>query len=85
MRKTRKTLRKSRKSRKVRKSTKVSKRNYTAFIPKTAKATKNVGKKSIKIGTSFFKGILKTVKNLSRSIDKQTAKAIHSLTKKRRA
>lgn len=82
MRKTRKSVRKSRK---VAKSRKVSKRNYTAFIPKTVKATKNVGKKSIKIGTSFFKSVLKTVKNLSRGIDKQTAKAIRSLTKKRRA
>jgi len=79
MRKTRKTLRKSR-SRKI-----TSKRSYTAFIPKTVKATKNVGKKSIKLGTNFFKGILKTVKNLSRGIDRQTAKAIRSLTKKRRA
>ncbi len=83
MRKSRKISRKSR-SRKSR-SKRTSKRNYTAFIPKTVKATKNVGKKSIKIGTTFLKSVLKTVKNLSRGIDRQTAKAIRSLTKKRRA
>jgi hypothetical protein len=55
---------------------------YTAFAPKTIKATKNVGRKSIKKIKYFLNNTTKTFKKLSKSIDKTTAKSIRSLTKK---
>jgi hypothetical protein len=75
---------KTRKTRRIRKSKKISKiSQVTALIPKTVKATKNVTLKVIKTGYSIFNTTKKSLKNLSRGIDKHTAKTIHSLYKRR--
>ncbi len=73
--------RKSRKTKRIRKSSKILR--VTALVPKTLKATKNVTSKVIKKGYSFFSTTKKSLKNLSRGIDKHTAKTIRSLTKRR--
>jgi hypothetical protein len=78
----------SKKTRRVIKRNKTSKTynkkngKYTALIPKTVKATKNITARIIKSGYSFFNSSKRSLKNLSRSIDRQTAKTLHSLTKK---
>ena len=56
---------------------------YTAFIPKTLKATKNVGKTSIKKINIFLKTAVNKVRTTSKMLDKKTARAIRSLTKRR--
>ncbi len=72
------------KTRRIKKSRKINKiSRVTALIPKTVKATKNITSKVIKTGYSIFNTTKKSLKNLSRSIDKHTAKTIHSLYKRR--
>lgn len=56
---------------------------YTAFVPKTMKATKSVGTAVIKKLNYFLSTAANTVKNTSKLIDKKTAKSIRSFTKRR--
>lgn len=56
---------------------------YTAFIPKTLKATKNVGKKTVKKINYFFNNTTKSLKRFAKGIDKKTASSIRSLTRRR--
>jgi hypothetical protein len=56
---------------------------YTAFVPKTMKATKSVGTAVIKKLNYFLSTAVNTVKNKSKLIDKKTAKSIRSFTKRR--
>lgn len=58
-------------------------KKYTAFIPKTVKATKNISTSAVKNVQYFLKSSVQTLKNLSKNIDKRTAKTIRSLTKRR--
>ncbi len=63
---------------------KVKLRRYTAFVPKTLKATKNVGKSTLKRINYFFSSTAKTLKKTTKMLDKRAAKSIRSLTKRRR-
>jgi hypothetical protein len=55
---------------------------YTAFIPKTLRATKNVGKFTIKKINLFLRRTTNTVKRTTKMLNRGTAKSIRSLTKK---
>ena len=55
---------------------------YTAFVPRTIKATKNTGSNVIKKIKYFLKNTQRRLRMVSRSLDKSTAKSIRSLTKK---
>ena len=57
---------------------------YTAFVPKTVNATKNVSSTIIKRIRYFLMNTTRKLKSLSGSLDKQTAKSIRSLTKRRK-
>jgi len=74
-------MRKISRTRKNRKSHRKNK--ITAFIPKTIRATENLGKNVVNKSYSFFNTLRRTTSRLSSSMDKQTAKAIRSLTKRR--
>jgi hypothetical protein len=69
--------------RKSNKRTKFSIRKYTALAPKTIKATKSVAANAIKKINFLLHKTVKTVKNTAKSIDRTTAKALRSLTKRR--
>ena len=69
--------------RKHNKRTKFSIKKYTALAPKTIKATKSVAANAIKKINFLICKAVKTVKNTTKSIDRTTAKAIRSLTKRR--
>jgi hypothetical protein len=56
---------------------------YTAFVPKTLKATRNAGKNVIKRLDYFLRNSVNTLKNTTKAIDRRTAKTIRSFTKKR--
>ncbi len=56
---------------------------YTAFVPKTMKATKNVGKKVVSGLNYFLNKSTKTLKNTTKMIDRRAAKTIRSMTKRR--
>jgi hypothetical protein len=71
-----KRVRKTRKTRKTR----ISK--YTAVIPNTLKASKNVTSKIIKSSYSFLNSAKHSLKRLSKGVDKQVAKTIRSITKR---
>jgi len=58
-------------------------KKYTALAPKTIKATKSVAINAIKKINFLMCKTVKTVKNTTKSIDRTTAKAIHSITKRR--
>ena len=58
-------------------------KKYTAFVPKTMRATKVLGRSMINRMNYFFNKTKKTVKNTTKYIDKKTDKTIHSLTKRR--
>ena len=58
-------------------------KKYTAFIPKTVKATKNISVSAVKNVQYFLKNSVQTLKKLSKNIDRRTAKSIRSLTKRR--
>ena len=72
--------RKSKKGHTVRKN-KLSR--YTAIIPRTTKATKNVGKYTIKKSKVFFKTIKQSIKKFGTMLNRNTAKTIRSITKRR--
>ncbi len=54
---------------------------YTAFVPKTIKATKNTSATVIKKIKYFLKNTRRRLRGVSKSLDKSTAKSIRSLTK----
>jgi hypothetical protein len=56
---------------------------YTAFVPKTLKATRNAGKNVIKRLNYFLRNSVNTIKTTTKTIDKRAAKTIRSFTKKR--
>ena len=58
-------------------------KKYTALAPKTIKATKSVAINAIKKINFLMCKTVKTVKNTTKSIDRTTAKAIRSITKRR--
>ena len=57
---------------------------YTAFVPKTVNATKSASSNIIKKINYFLKNTTRKLKNLSKSLDKRTAKSIRSLTRHNR-
>jgi hypothetical protein len=58
-------------------------RKYTAFIPKTLKATKNLKSGTIKRFKYFLKKGSSTVKNTAKFFNQQTARTLRSLTMRR--
>ena len=58
-------------------------KKYTDLAPKTIKATKSVAINAIKKINFLMCKTVKTVKNTTKSIDRTTAKAIRSITKRR--
>jgi hypothetical protein len=57
---------------------------YTArIVPKTLKATKNVGKFALKKINSIFVSAAKSVKRVARGIDRGAARTIRSITRRR--
>jgi hypothetical protein len=66
-----------------RKSNKKSLRKYTALIPKTVKATKNLGTTAINKISYFFTSATRRLSKFSKTMDKKTAKTIRSFTKRR--
>jgi len=58
-------------------------KRYTVLVPKTVKATTNLGKNAIKGINSFFVRLTNKVQSAKNTIDKKTAKMIRSITKKR--
>ena len=69
--------------RRTNKSTKNSIKKYTAFVPKTMKATKSVGKAVVKKINYFLSSAASTVKKTTKAIDRKTAKSLRSFTKRR--
>ncbi len=58
-------------------------RKYTAFVPKTARAATNLGKKAIHGATSVLNGAVRIVRQGVKSVDKTTARVIRSLSLRR--
>jgi hypothetical protein len=58
-------------------------KKYTAFVPRSFKATKNVGKKALKEINYFLRTTKKTLKRTSKMLNVTAAKSIRSLTKRR--
>lgn len=81
-RRTNKTHKKH-KTHKTHKTVKGSLKRYTAFVPRTLKATKSVGTSVVKKINYFLNNTVKTIKKTTRMLDRKTAKSIHSLTKRR--
>lgn len=59
-------------------------KKYTAFVPKTLRASKNVGKTAAKKINYFLRNTAKKIKKTAKMLDRRTAKSIRSLTKRRR-
>jgi hypothetical protein len=59
-------------------------KKYTAFVPKTLRASKNVGKAAVKKINYFLRNTAKKLKKTTKMLDKRAAKSIRSLTKRRR-
>jgi hypothetical protein len=57
-------------------------KKYTAYAPKTLRATKAMGTAVVKKISYFFNAAAKTVKKTTKMIDKKTSKSIRSFTKK---
>lgn len=68
--------------RKSRRSTNQIKK-YTAFVPKTLRATRNVGKYTIKKLNYFLRNTAKKIKNTTKLLNRGAARSIRSITKKR--
>lgn len=68
--------------RKTNKNKKNKTSQYTALIPKTLHATKNIRKKTMNKINYFFNNVKKSLKNITQKIDKKTARSIHSLTRR---
>jgi hypothetical protein len=58
-------------------------RKYTAYAPKTLKATKKLGSTTMSKVKYFFSKSMKTLKNTTKRIDRGASKSIVSLTKRR--
>ena len=58
-------------------------RNYTAFVPKTVRATTEMGKSVIKKINYFLRNGVTTLKKTTKAIDRRAAKSIRSMTKRR--
>ena len=69
--------------RKTNKNKKNKTGQYTALIPKTLNATKNIRKKTMNKINYFFNNVKKSLKNITQKIDKKTARSINSLTRRR--
>ena len=63
---------------------KIKLKKYTAFVPKTLKATKNIGKNTMKKFNYFLSNTARSLKKTTQMLDKRAAKSIRSLTKRRR-
>ena len=59
-------------------------RNYTAFVPKTLKATRGFSTAAVKKIDYFLKNTVSTIRKTTKRLDKRVAKSIGSLTKRRR-
>jgi hypothetical protein len=57
-------------------------KKYTAYAPKTLRATKAMGTAAIKKINYIFNAAAKTIKKTTKMIDKKTSKSIRSFTKK---
>jgi hypothetical protein len=66
-----------------RKTAKRGLKQLTAVVPKTFRATANLGRKTMKSINSFLNRTTGLVKRTSSAIDKRVAKSIRSITKKR--
>ena len=66
-----------------RKSVKRGLKRLTAIVPKTFRATANLGRKTMKTVNFVVNRTSKFIKKTSNAIDKRTAKTIRSITKKR--
>ena len=80
MKRTKHTKRVTRRRKSVSKS-KLSR--YTAIIPRTTKATKDVGKYTIKKSKVFFKTVKQSMKRFGNMLNRNAAKTIRSITKRR--
>lgn len=67
----------------ARKTAKRGLRKYTAFVPKTVRATTNLGKKVIRGATSVLDSSVRAVRQGARAVNKASATAIRSLTRRR--
>jgi len=56
---------------------------YTAFVPNTARATANLGKRVIRGATSVLNGAVHVARQSAKAADKTAAKAIRSFTLRR--
>jgi hypothetical protein len=68
--------------RKVKRTTNQIKK-YTAFVPRSLRATRNVGKYTIKKINYFLRNTAKKVKNTTKMLNRTAAKSIRSITKRR--
>jgi len=64
----------------TRKTVKRGIRKYTAFVPKTMRATTNLRKKVIHGATSVLNGAVHVVRQSANAADKAAARAIRSFT-----
>jgi len=69
--------------RKTNKRSKSKIRNYTAFVPKTIKATRGLGSAAIKKIDYFLKNTVSSLRKTTKRLDRRVAKSIGSLTKRR--
>ena len=58
-------------------------KKYTAFIPKTLRATRNLKSGTVKHFKYFLKKGSSTVKNTAKFLNQQTARTLRSLTMRR--
>lgn len=65
-----------------RKTRKRGLKRLTAIVPKTFRATANLGRRTMKRVNSVLNGTARLVKRTSSAIDKRIAKTIRSITKK---
>jgi len=68
--------------RKVHSRNKSNIKRYTAFVPKTLKASKTATNSVLKKINYFLNNTAKTIKKSTKNIDKVASKSINSLTKK---
>jgi hypothetical protein len=58
-------------------------KKYTAFIPSTLRATKNVGKNTIKKINYFLRNSVKKAKDATKMLNKKAARSIRSITRRK--
>jgi hypothetical protein len=69
--------------RKLYKTRKSKMKRYTAFVPKTLKASRKLKSAVIQQITYFFKDSKKTLKKARKSVDNTLSKSLSSITKRR--